>query len=127
MPDPTGSRYSRRVRGMNDGVLYDPSVLELVEGRRRSAFKVSKSSAEQPDNANNDSAEVTMDESSQDGITDASQETEKTEDKENLTADDENENEEQSVDRVKRSLEFQSSESLSKGLVSLRIEFSFLL
>ena len=44
LPDPTGSRFSRRVRGMNDGVLYDPSVLELVEGRRKSGFKVSKSS-----------------------------------------------------------------------------------
>lgn len=44
LPDPTGSRFSRRVRGMNDGVLYDPSVLELVEGRRKSGFKVAKPS-----------------------------------------------------------------------------------
>lgn len=43
IPDPTGSRFSRRVRGMNDGVLYDPSVLALVE-RRKSGFRVQKNS-----------------------------------------------------------------------------------
>lgn len=43
IPDPTGSRFSRRVRGMNDGVLYDPSVLDLVE-RSKSGFRVQKNS-----------------------------------------------------------------------------------
>ena len=41
IPDPTGSRFSRRVRGMNDGVIYDPNVLALVE-RRKSGFRVQK-------------------------------------------------------------------------------------
>ena len=102
---PTGSRFSRRVRGMNDGVLYDPSVLELVEGRRKSGFKLSKPTESQ-DPADHETAEEV--------VTDESQENEKMNGE--IDNDGDNNEEETTVDRVKRSLEFQSTDSSSKGI-----------
>ena len=40
IPDPTGTRYSRRVRGLNDGVMYDSTVLEMIESSRRRNHKL---------------------------------------------------------------------------------------
>eukprot|EP00111_Clytia_hemisphaerica_P018767 TCONS_00055493-protein len=109
MPDPSGSRFSRRVRGMNDGVLYDPSVLELVDCRRKSAVKASRTSESENKSPNKTEGELTTE-------AEDSQE-ESQEDKENRMEDhnkevqvmetnDENVDGEDSVNRVKRSLEF---------------------
>ena len=108
MPDPTGSRFSRRVRGMNDGVLYDPSVLELVDGRRKSGVKASRTSEGENKSPNKTDGEHTTE-------AEDSQE-EGREDKENRNEDQNKEvqametnddvESENSVNRVKRSLEF---------------------
>lgn len=124
IPDPTGSRFSRRVRGMNDGVLYDPSVLELVDCRRKSGFKVSTKTSENQDSVEQESVEMNVD--SQDGMSDESQESDRPEMNGTIADCGEKEKEESSVDRVKRSLEFQSTEPSNKD-VTEKMEASRLL
>ena len=117
IPDPTGSRFSRRVRGMNDGVLFDPSVLALVE-RRKSGFRVQKNSEneskspfkndsfEQPNDEDVDNEDVRDDVEANNRceLEEKEEIGEKIQDEEEKTSDGD------PVHRVKRSLEFTKSD-----------------
>lgn len=138
IPDPVGTRYSRRVRGISDGVIYDASVLELVESsRRRSTKPPSRPKADNDTGENRQeapnisSSECFVDESSQDtvmSVEPADKESDFT--AENVSHDEEinmrkdagsGSNElsyketDTAIDKVKRSLEFQGTDNSHKG------------